>query len=214
MEIVDTAEKLEASGAPTFAQALRWTLYSVFDVPPENQKIIFARSKKILPPHGFELDPAALPDDGSRADAAAAMEEIVLRREVDGDLPRLLREEGLAILVGDEPPDNLPFMMNNDEGSSERCSRMVLKYLSAMEMQATGAIATRERGLDDFAARLHGSMKTVEMYESQTLQIYALSKIPIFELFDAAENVDESFEDQVLRRLTQWFKRDFFSWVN
>ena len=96
--------------------------------------------------------PAALPDDGSRADAAAAMEEIVLRREVDGDLPRLLREEGLAILVGDEPPDNLPFMMNNDEGSSERCSRMVLKYLSAMEMQATGAIATRERGLDDFAA--------------------------------------------------------------
>lgn len=96
---------------------------------------------------------------------------------------------------------------------------MVLGYKAECDSTMLIMATSRQPSLSRVGARIRGSMETARFYDDPTCQIFALGKIPVFEIFDAAARVEDeqmqpSFQDEVLKQLLKWFKKSFFQWVN
>lgn len=78
-----------------------------------------------------------------------------------------------------------------------------------------------KRGERAMIGRLESTLARVQMYERQELQDAALQCIPVSTLHDrvraesaALAPASPEYEDELLRQLVHWFKREFFTWMN
>ena len=106
-----------------------------------------------------------------------------------------------------------------DESNEQACA--VAAFIGPLKMQelAQGVAGFMSRQKESqFYRRLENASKHVQMYEDADLQRYALSKIPLADLFIKAVNDTSnsklSFGDHLIRHFGHWFRHTFFTWMN
>ncbi|GMF48037.1 unnamed protein product [Phytophthora fragariaefolia] len=65
--------------------------------------------------------------------------------------------------------------------------------------------------------RLQGGLKRAQSYESKQMQEEALKRIPVDKLHERAranQSPMPSYEDELVKQLLHWFKKEFFTWMN
>ncbi|KAK1947054.1 Peptide-N(4)-(N-acetyl-beta-glucosaminyl)asparagine amidase [Phytophthora citrophthora] len=65
--------------------------------------------------------------------------------------------------------------------------------------------------------RLQSGLQRVQSYESKQMQEEALRRIPVEKLHERARDNPSPmplYQDELLKQLLHWFKREFFSWMN
>lgn len=166
---------------------LRFQLYSLTAVPPQRQLV-------------FGIGQGALRDDANLA---------ALGLTPGQDVVLLGAPEGEDLCEG---PDSTAH--DQAPGSPQAVHRHQLAQLLAEGCHASPHLGAEMRGMLD---RLVSSAQHVRMYEQPDLQEQAQRAVPVLELHARARAADKPlphFEDEMLRQLLRWYKREFFKWVN
>jgi len=106
--------------------------------------------------------------------------------------------------------------------ANDRAASAVAKLVGGLQLQERTQVmlgsAQSSPNAGQFIQRLQSAARHVLMYEDKDLQRYALSMVPLSELFVKASNDKSnaalSFGDHLLRHFGWWYRTKFFTWMN
>ena len=203
----------------------RLQIQSLTNIEPEEQVILFCPSSKekiqttstsssktsssptpttiILPPESHNNTPHP-----QQPYTATYQDVLQLLQHHDGEIT--------ACIIS---PYSIPSRILSPN-NADAAALSIATFIGPLQMQEKTqiAIGTATGNAGQFYQRIQNSSKHVLMYEDKDLQRYALSKIPLPQLYHMAANDTSnpklSFGDHLLRHFGHWFRNSFFKWMN
>ena len=139
---------------------------------------------------------------------------------------QLFNREGwttTVILLGPFGLETPP--LSDAEMATAGIAQQICKLVSPLKLQEktlTTSSSIHNQSQMQFMNRVQSASQHVRMYEDKDLQRYAISKMPLKDLYEKAatdsrnnsNNPKVQFGDHLVRHFGRWFRNIFFAWMN